>query len=314
MQELLALAEKTAKTLDENKDVLGETHQDRKQKIKEKSVEFIEERRKKLRELLALKELEGDCVRLPLWKHKLNGEFDPPAAHIFKGKLLFQIIVKSLIVMYIHPISVIKRRRIDMRDRERIDLARTMTLYADATKAWLGKCVKAPLATLEQDISLDFEPRPYPLEDTQMFQHRMMQLKVRIKCIMQGLTSAEMPPDNITDFLVTLIDEDNYFPDDYLFGYERDRMEFDSLGGAVRLILPYHSSKDDTNILNENINPEKETSIIPVDAKSDVKNENDILGKNDGDVFEKHGNSQETMDGNRNDMIIDKNIVSLPGN
>jgi hypothetical protein len=381
MQELLSLAEKTTKAIDDNKDVLGETNEARKQKEKEKSAEFIEERRMKLRELLALKLLDGDTVRLPMWKHKLNGEFDPPDAHVFKGKLLFQVIVKSMIVMFIHPMFVVKRRRLDMRDRERIDLAHTMTLYADATKAWLGKCVKAPLATLEQDATLDFEPRPYPLEETQMFQHRMMQLKVRIKCIMQGLTSAEMPPDNITDFLITLIDEDNYFPEDYLYEYEIDRMEFNSLGGAVRLILPFRGKdilikKDspDKNISraleNEFVIAEKnensKENVITVDAtvpvtteilegngrrssaSNEVKSSVDVETKNsvtserkssiiaEGKISiiperkisivterrksavstatENHDILQESVDDYRNDMILDKNIVSIPGN
>ena len=43
-----------------------------------------------------------------------------------------------------------------------------------------------------------------------------------IKCI----SSLDMPPDNITDFLVGLIEEGNYFPPHFLWRCEVEALEF----------------------------------------------------------------------------------------
>ena len=65
-------------------------------------------------------------------------------------------------------------------------------------------------------------PRPPPLApvdawtqveaNSTMFQTRMMQLKVRVKAIVGALKGAGLPPESIVNFLVTLLEDDNYFP------------------------------------------------------------------------------------------------------
>jgi hypothetical protein len=149
IEDLSTLHKDIAKVVVENTATLGETSEDRKVKENLKSAEFIEERRKKLRELLASKN-NKDIVRLPMWRHHLRGDFNPPEEDVMKGKVLFQAIVRSLILLCIRPTLDIMKRKIAMRDRERTDLARTIHLYTDATKAWIGKCVRIPLVTLEQ--------------------------------------------------------------------------------------------------------------------------------------------------------------------
>ena len=52
--------------------------------------------------------------------------------------------------MCLRPQMIVQKRRISKRDREQSDLARTLTLYADATKSWISKGVRFPVATLEQ--------------------------------------------------------------------------------------------------------------------------------------------------------------------
>jgi hypothetical protein len=50
--------------------------------------------------------------------------------------------------------------------------------------------------------------------------------KVRVKSIISSICSSEMPHDNITDFLITLIEEGNYFPRDFLWDCETKNLEF----------------------------------------------------------------------------------------
>jgi hypothetical protein len=139
-----------------------------------------------------------------------------------------------------------------LRDRRERDLNRTLHLYLDACKTWAAKLVAAPLANIEADATLDFEPRPYQVRvactpkmaatlcvgkltvrcaslprppplapvdawmqveaNSTMFQTRMMQLKVRVKAIVGALKGAGLPPESIVNFLVTLLEDDNYFP------------------------------------------------------------------------------------------------------
>jgi len=145
------------------------------------------------------------------------------------------------------------QRRRALRDRRERDLNRTLHLYLDACKTWAAKLVAAPLANIEADATLDFEPRPYQVRvactptrqhhsaldsspcdallsrahttslpwmlfwmqveaNSTMFQTRMMQLKVRVKAIVGALKGSGLPPDSIVNFLVTLLEDDNYFP------------------------------------------------------------------------------------------------------
>ena len=54
--------------------------------------------------------------------------------------------------MIVKPVIAVKKRKIERRAREQTDFARTLILYADATKSWISKGVRFPLSTLEQVI------------------------------------------------------------------------------------------------------------------------------------------------------------------
>lgn len=89
----------------------------------------------------------------------------------------------------------------------------------------------------QQDPTLDFEPRPYPVEAPGVtFQHRMLQLKVRVKAIIHSLKAVERPPDNLLDFFVTLIEDGNYFGDKYLWSCEKGQLEFNNDAGTRNMI------------------------------------------------------------------------------
>ena len=64
----------------------------------------------------------------------------------------------------------------------------------------------------------------------------MLQLKVRMKAIVHCLKNAPLPPQNITDFFVTLIEDGNYFNSNFLWPCERQNLEFNELGGTRNVI------------------------------------------------------------------------------
>ena len=89
-----------------------------------------------------------------------------------------------------------------------------------------------------QDPTLDFEPRPYPVEAPGVtFQHRMLQLKVRVKAIIHSLKAADRPPDNLLDFFVTLFEDDNYFGERYLWPCEAAQLVFNDDAGTRNMII-----------------------------------------------------------------------------
>ena len=90
LEELSVLALTISKIVDANVLILGETNEIRKVKEYEKSEEAVIGRRTKLRELLAIRHHES-VVRLPMWKHKILGDFDPPEETVLKGKELFHV-------------------------------------------------------------------------------------------------------------------------------------------------------------------------------------------------------------------------------
>ena len=90
IEELSALTVDIIKLIDSNVSALGETNEKRKAVEFEKLEEVVEERRRQLREFLAYK-YQGAALKLPMWKHRLGGNLDPPPESVLKGKSLFQV-------------------------------------------------------------------------------------------------------------------------------------------------------------------------------------------------------------------------------
>jgi hypothetical protein len=139
----------------------------------------------------------------------------------------------------------IKKRNLATKSANREDLSRTINLYSEACDAWLGKLVKVPLISLDQDPSLDFTltemVRLLPLK------HRMLQLKVRVKTIVESIVNSENPPDHIINFLVTLVDDGNYFKSGFLYKFEKNFLEFNEMGATRNMcyIIPNNDSIED---------------------------------------------------------------------
>lgn len=50
--------------------------------------------------------------------------------------------------------------------------------------------------------------------------------KVRVRAVVMNIAQAEMPSENMTNFLITLIENDNYFSPDLLWDSEVQQLEF----------------------------------------------------------------------------------------
>ena len=98
-----------------------------------------------------------------------------------------------------------------------------------------------------------------------------------MKAIVHCLKNAPMPPQNITDFFVTLIEDGNYFHPNFLWACERDNLEFGDLGGTRNVIsgvgtdsidLDGDTGLDDDN--EENDDDMDEEVILSPDELGDV--------------------------------------------
>lgn len=152
IREILKLREDVAVAVDADSKVLvslGITSE-----IEAKKSKLDIQRKQKKKKKMEVSELVKSAVKaidkLPMWKHRLNGEWNPPANAVLKGSKLFKAIVRTVVVLIITPLKKLKRRKLETRDRERLDLEKTLTLYSETCDSWIAKFIKIPFVSVEQ--------------------------------------------------------------------------------------------------------------------------------------------------------------------
>ena len=154
VQELLSLRDSVAKAVDVNskffvaKGFMNEKVDESEKMRRKKRSDEIKKRKQKISELV--KSVERKIEKMPMWKHRLRGEWNPPESAVFKGAALFKTIAWSCTVLILRPLLSIKKRKLATRDRERADLEKTLSLYAETCDAWLAKSIKVPFISIEQ--------------------------------------------------------------------------------------------------------------------------------------------------------------------
>lgn len=171
---------------------------------------------------------------LPRWKHlHLYNNANPNPATVLRPYRLFRVIAWAIAYIITGPLLGRFKRRLKHRERDRRELKRTIDLFVENVDDWIGKSVQLPLSTIVQDASLDFDPK-----DTYgTLRARMLQLKVRIRAIIQNICTMPMPPPHITTYLSTLVTDGNYFPDEFLWLCENTAFDFDRLGATRGMIV-----------------------------------------------------------------------------
>lgn len=54
----------------------------------------------------------------------------------------------------------------------------------------------------------------------------MIQLKVRVKAVVQNIINAGIPPPHVTKFLGVLLEDGHYFKREFFFDCERSKFDF----------------------------------------------------------------------------------------
>ena len=166
--------------------------------------------------------------------------------------------VPRVIAMWRRNVRVKKQ---GTKDEESSDLADMLMVYEQRIEHWLAKTCKVPLASVTASANLNLDPQGGGLQGASIVKalfgglgkkgraaararkpkYRMMQLKVRLRAIVQALVKeAEngKVPEKIMIFLSRLMQDGNYFPPRFLFAREREVLDF-APGGATRWMLPF---------------------------------------------------------------------------
>lgn len=233
-QDLALIAQQMARAISDNQAVLApidENESITKQKISKET--------EKKRYKAVMESIDGNYDIMPLWRHRMKGRFNPPPRLILRGKRLFQVIVWGVIIFYARPYASMLRVKRKSRDRSRVELKKNITMLADGCNDWFGQLIRVTLSSMENDPSLDFEPTDsFTSNRNKPLKQRLLQLKIRVKAIIDSITNSELPA-HFVEILVTTIDDGNYFFKEFLFEYEDKLLEYDILGGTRNmLILP----------------------------------------------------------------------------
>jgi hypothetical protein len=144
IRELAAVSTDLAKVVDENTNILTVKNNSRQPPNKRRE---RDEDEKKLKSYFKRRGPQT-LTLLPLWRHQLAGEYNPPADCVLKGKRLFLAVAWGILTVYCRPQLSIRRRRLQQRENYRSDFAKTLSLFIDACSGWMGKIVRVPIVSL----------------------------------------------------------------------------------------------------------------------------------------------------------------------
>lgn len=129
-------------------------------------------RNKKMLEDLQQK---GDGLNaMPRWRHHINGVLNPPSHLVIKGKRLWRLVVRGLLLLFIKPLVSSRKKKLQKKLDQEEELAVSISGCKDSCEEWLGRVVKLPLSTAVQDETVDF-----PLAESSSYQFNKNKVAVK---------------------------------------------------------------------------------------------------------------------------------------
>ena len=245
----------------ENNKTLYEKSEDEIKKIKQN---IEKTRKRKVAKSLIRNVLQNKGIyKMPLWRHKNNGNYQPPPEMIMPIRRVFRVVLLVLMKLCFKPWVAIQKRRRETKEKERKALNRTLQMHTEPVNDWLGNILKIPLSSLMRDNEMDFSSST---------KHRIMQLKVRVNSMIDQLTDSPCPESFLLDFLSIIMMDGNYFPKDFL-DYETEYLLYDQFG-AVR------SMQEPTDGKHFNPEEEKQRAIRKREEMEEQRSVDDFLNPN----------------------------------
>lgn len=195
--------------------------------------------RKRVVDSIAMQSTSRAVKIMPRWRHRLLGNHNPPPETIMKPKSLFRAVAFGLITAIIAPERAMNLAKYQRKEKETRDFARSLRIFLESFSDWLCKPVALPITSIVEDGSLDFD-----VKDWITNHNKFIPFKVRFKAITQGLSTAAMPSITITNFLVSFLSDENYFPDDFFWPNEQPLMQYNRLGGT-RDVIPICETEEE---------------------------------------------------------------------
>ena len=190
-------------------------------------------KRNYLKEALRQQISQKKVFKMPLWRHKLAGQDNPPQELVMKGKSLFKAIAVMIINIVVRPWLALREKQEKIKASEMDKLMKTMLLYIEPTSQWIGKRTKIPVISLAYDKLVDlsevFERNGLRREQS------IIHLRVRLRSIIENMSNSEAPPEHIMKLILTLTDDGNFFGPEFLFDCEKSRLDFNKYSRHLRI-------------------------------------------------------------------------------
>ena len=88
--------------------------------------------------------------RIPMWRHRMRGNFMPRPDQVLKGKALLRGIALAIWVFYAKPkVAVLVKKR-NKKDAEEDNFAKTLLLFRDTCNSWMAKLNRLPIQSIQQ--------------------------------------------------------------------------------------------------------------------------------------------------------------------
>jgi hypothetical protein len=110
------------------------------------------QRRKEMKDKInsLLRQYDKSDDKIPLWRHRLRGNFMPRPDQVLRPKSIFKGIICAVFVFYSKPKVAALRKKRAKKLLEEENLAKTMTLFRDACHSWMGKLARVPISSIVQ--------------------------------------------------------------------------------------------------------------------------------------------------------------------
>jgi hypothetical protein len=146
-RDMTEFVEKNKINTNADKAALGEDSSTNDAKRKEEN-----QRRKEMKDKInsLLRQYDKSDDKIPLWRHRLRGNFMPRPDQVLRPKNIFKGIICAVFVFYSKPKIAALRKKRAKKLMEEENLVKTMTLFRDACHSWMGKLARVPISSIVQ--------------------------------------------------------------------------------------------------------------------------------------------------------------------
>lgn len=129
-------------------------------------------RRKEIKDKInsLLQQYDKSNDRIPMWRHRMRGNFMPRPEQVLKGKALFRGVALAVWVFYAKPKVAVLNRKRNKKSTEEENFSKTLLLFRDACSSWLAKLNRLPVQSIQQVCFVSC----HAIKHSNVFLHRII--------------------------------------------------------------------------------------------------------------------------------------------